>query len=303
MRRKDKDSFAERIAATLNRLSAAERQAVRFFQENREDVLVASAADLARKIGTSDATVIRATRALGYSGLDDMRRRLAVELRSSLSPAARLTRTLGEVRKDSASALELTVHIHLNSLERLLHDISPELFSTVVERLAAAPRIVVFGIGPSSAMAEYLVVQLRRFGLDSLSLTQTGLLLADGLHRLRKGDLVIILAYSRVYRELDALLKRSSVLKLSTILLTDTLGPTLRKRVDLVLRVARGNAEGFSTHTATLGLIEALLVGFAAKRPADTISQLKALNALRASIAGDDMELPVADPSAKLARR
>jgi DNA-binding MurR/RpiR family transcriptional regulator len=222
-------------------------------------------------------------------------------LRSSLSPAARLTRTLGEVRKDSASALELTVHIHLNSLERLLHDISPELFSTVVERLAAAPRIVVFGIGPSSAMAEYLVVQLRRFGLDSLSLTQTGLLLADGLHRLRKGDLVIILAYSRVYRELDALLKRSSVLKLSTILLTDTLGPTLRKRVDLVLRVARGNAEGFSTHTATLGLIEALLVGFAAKRPADTISQLKALNALRASIAGDDMELPVAD--AKLARR
>ena len=88
MRRKDKDSFAERIAATLNRLSAAERQAVRFFQENREDVLVASAADLARKIGTSDATVIRATRALGYSGLDDMRRQLAAELRSSLSPAA-----------------------------------------------------------------------------------------------------------------------------------------------------------------------------------------------------------------------
>jgi DNA-binding MurR/RpiR family transcriptional regulator len=303
MRRKDKDSFAERIAATLNSLSAAERQAVRFFQENREDVLVASAADLARKIGTSDATVIRATRALGYSGLDDMRRQLAAELRSSLSPAARLTRTLGEVRKESASALELTVHIHLNSLERLLHDISPELFGTVVERLAAAPRIVVFGIGPSSAMAEYFVVQLRRFGLDSLSLIQTGLLLADGLHRLRKGDLVIILAYSRVYRELDALLKCGSVLKLSTILLTDTLGPTLRKRVDLVLPVARGNAEGFSTHTATLGLIEALLVGLAAKRPADTISQLKALNALRASIAGDDMELPVAAPSAKLAKR
>jgi DNA-binding MurR/RpiR family transcriptional regulator len=303
MRHKDKASFSGRIAATLNRLSAAEHQAVRFFQENREDVLVASAADLARKIGTSDATVIRATRALGYSGLDDMRRQLAAELRYSLSPAARLTRTLGEVRKDSSSALELTVRIHLDSLEQLRHDISTELFGTVVERLAAAPRVVVFGIGPSSAMADYLVTQLRRFGIDSLSLTQTGLLLADGLQRLRKGDLVVILAYSRVYRELDALLKRSKELKLATVLLTDTLGPVLRKRVDLVLPVARGNAQGFSTHTATLGLVEALLVGLAAERPGETIAQLKELNALRASIAGEDMELPVAGSSAKSAKR
>src|SRR3954447_9828976 len=135
MRHKEKDSFAGRIAATGDSLSGAERKVVRFFQDNREDVLVASAAELAQKIGTSDATVIRATRALGYSGLDDMRRQLAAELRSSLSPAARLTRTLGDVRKDSSSALERTVRIHLDSLERLRHDISTELFGTVVERL------------------------------------------------------------------------------------------------------------------------------------------------------------------------
>ena len=36
------------------------------------------------------------------------------------------------------------------------------------------------------------------------SLTQTGLLLAHALQRLRQGDLAIILAYSRVYPELGA---------------------------------------------------------------------------------------------------
>src|SRR4051794_31463361 len=86
-------SFAGRAAAAAN-LSAAEQAVVRFFEENREEVLVASAATLAAKIGTSDATVIRATRAIGYAGLDDLRRHLADELRLSLSPAARLTRTL-----------------------------------------------------------------------------------------------------------------------------------------------------------------------------------------------------------------
>jgi DNA-binding MurR/RpiR family transcriptional regulator len=55
-----------RAAAAICHLSAAERTVVRFFQHNREEVLVASAAALAAKIGTSDATVIRAAQALGY---------------------------------------------------------------------------------------------------------------------------------------------------------------------------------------------------------------------------------------------
>ena len=60
------------------------------------------------------------------------------------------------------------------------------------------------------------------------------------------------------------MLDRAGGLGLPTILLTDTLGAALRKRVDLVLPVARGRADGLSMHTATLGLIEALLVGFVA---------------------------------------
>ena len=59
----------------------------RFFQENREEVLIASAAALAEKTGTSDATVIRAAKALGFAGMTDLRRALAGELRQSVSPA------------------------------------------------------------------------------------------------------------------------------------------------------------------------------------------------------------------------
>src|SRR5262249_49970625 len=50
-------TFADRAAAAgASGLSASEQAVVRFFQENREQVLVASAAVLAKKIGTSDAT-------------------------------------------------------------------------------------------------------------------------------------------------------------------------------------------------------------------------------------------------------
>jgi DNA-binding MurR/RpiR family transcriptional regulator len=286
-------TFAHRVAAVIHRLSTAEQQVVRFFQANREEVLVASAAALAAKIGTSDATIIRAAKALGYSGLDDLRRQLADELRTSLSPAARLTRTLQAVKSDASAALGVMVDIHLHALEQLRQSVSAAEFKAAIDLMAKARRIAVFGIGPSSALADYFTIQLRRFGIESASLTQTGLLLADGLHRLRKGDLVVALAYSRPYREIEVLLAEARRRGASTILLTDSLGATLGKQVDLILPVERGNADWFSTHTATLGLIEALLVGLAAKRPAETIASLKDLNALRSELAGQKMELPI----------
>ncbi len=43
-------------------------------------------------------------------------------------------------------------------------------------------------------MANYFVTQLGRFGLDTTNLTRTGLLFADDLQKLRKDDLVIMLA-------------------------------------------------------------------------------------------------------------
>ena len=129
--------------------------------------------------------------------------------------------------------------------------------------------------------------------MDACSLTNTGLLFADDLRRLREGDLVIMLAYGRVYAELAALLDDINRRGLKSLLVTDTLAATLRPRVDLVLSVARGHADMLSMHTATLGFIEALLVGVAAKRPGETLASLRALNEARAKLAGRPMNLRV----------
>jgi DNA-binding MurR/RpiR family transcriptional regulator len=284
-------SFEERIADRFGRMSPAEQRVARYFQDNRAEVLIASAAALAAKARTSDATVVRATKALGFAGLEDLRRSLADELRLSLSPAERLTRTLGEVGGSPAAAFAVTLDIHSRSLETLRRSVSLEQFETAVDGIAGARRVVVFGLGPSAAIANYLVTQLIRFGLDAASLTNTGLLFADDLRKLREGDLVIMLAYGRVYTELAALLDDIGRRALRSFLVTDTLAATLRHRVDLVLSVPRGHAEMLSMHTATLGFIEALLVGVAAKKPDETLASLKALNQARQKLAGQPMNL------------
>lgn len=285
--------FAERIADSAAGLSPAARRVARYFLDNREEVLVASAAALAAKTETSDATVVRTAKALGFSGLDELRRALADEIRTALSPADRLTRTLGEVGDSLSAALTLTLDIHMHALDALRRSISDDMFERAVDGMTHARRIVAFGLGPSSAIAGYLASQLNRFGFEALTLSNTGLLFADDLQRLREGDLVIMLAYGRVYAELAALLDEIDRRKLRSFLVTDTLAAALRRRVELVLPVARGRADMLSMHTATLGFLEAVLVGIAARRPGQTLAALRELNDARAKLAGRPMNLPM----------
>jgi len=292
-------SFEESVAGRLDDLRPAERRVVRFLQANREDALIASAAEIAEKAGTSDATVVRAAKALGFSGLDSLRRALAGELKQSPSPAERLTRTLDAVGGDLAAAFDTTLEIHARSLESLRGSVAAQRFGSAVDLLAGAERVLVFGLGPSGAIAAYFVAQLSRFGIEAATLSNAGLLFADELGRLRKGDVVVMLAYDQVYAELAALLEGIDRLKLRSILLTDTLAETLSGEVDIVLPVARGRAGMLGMHTATLGLIEALLVGLAVSRPKETLASLRALNAARQALAGKPMALPVVEESLK----
>ena len=284
-------TFNTRLSACQGQLSPAEKTVARFFQENREEVLIASASALARQAGTSDATVVRTAKALGFAGLEDLRRSLAREIREGISPASRMARTIREVEGGSQSPLHTTLDINISALEALRHDISAELFERVVQEISSAHRLQIFGIGPSSAMADYLAIGLGRLGLETLSLTQTGLLLADRLQHFRTGDVLVIFAYGHVYQELEIMLDQADKHAMPTVLISDTLGQKLHHRVTHVLPVARGRVNMLSMHTATLALIEALLVGAAKNRPAESLSSLEVLNEIRSELSTRPMDI------------
>lgn len=288
----DYANFDERVITHLDRMSPSEQRVARMFQDHKEEVLFASAASLAAKANTSDATVVRATKALGFTGMDDLRRSLAAELKQTLSLSSRLTETLSTVGDDLQAAFDLTLDIHLDAIRNIRRNITAPTFEAAVQLLVDARRIIIFGIGPSSAIAVYFATQLGRFGLDVQTLTRTGLLFADDVRMLRGGDVVLAMAYTHVYRELAVLLDEAHRRNIPCILLTDSLGGKLRDRVNVVLPVERGRAEMLSMHTATLGLLEAMLVGIATKRPDATIQSLDDLHRLREAIVGEPIETP-----------
>jgi DNA-binding MurR/RpiR family transcriptional regulator len=258
---------------------------IRFIERNPGVAMTVPAADLARRMGVSDATVIRAVQALGFTGLAELRRAFAAALEGT-SPAARMQRTLNDVGEDAGRAIDVTLAAHQEALAALQGSAMREKLLAAVGVLSGAERIVVFGIGPSRMLAQYTSMLLARVGRQSRCLDATGIGLADQLLDLRTGDVLLLLAYGRAYREVTATIGEARRKGLRIVLVTDSLEARLAQHADVTVPAQRGRAEHVALHGATLVVLEALVLALAAADRPRALDALEQLNVLRAAVAG-----------------
>ena len=125
-------TLPERVAARGHLLSGAEQVVARFMADNPQEVAFASAEQLGRFTGTSDATVIRTVKSLGYQGLPSLKRALQESLRDRLTPTGRLNRSLAAVGGDPKQVFEAVVNEHIGLLESARHSVDPAEFIKAV---------------------------------------------------------------------------------------------------------------------------------------------------------------------------
>jgi DNA-binding MurR/RpiR family transcriptional regulator len=283
-----RSAFDDRVSAALANLSPAEQRVARLFLERKGAILLESAAQIGARTGTSDATVVRTAQSLGVESLAALREAALADLTGRPTPGGRLRRTLEEAGDgaggDAGQALKHVLVMHEASLEILRAPSFEAPFARAVEALLAARQRRIFGIGPTAALAEYAALQFNRIGLPSATLSATGIGLADRLLDLRAEDVVLMIAYAPVYREVTVTLDHAERLHCPVLLISDSLEPHLGRRVATVLPVPRGKAGRLSLHGATLVLLEALIVGLAARQRTKAFASLETLVALRGAL-------------------
>jgi DNA-binding MurR/RpiR family transcriptional regulator len=284
--------LAERVAARLTDLSPTERRVASFLVEHPEEAAFISAAELAGQLGTSDATVVRTVQSLGYAGLPQLKRELVNALKSRATPALRLGRSLVQIGDGPENALEYALAMQVELLDEARRTVRPEAFLRAVGIIRSAKRTHVFGIGPTGALCRYLAMRLVRFGYQASFVTDTGLLLADGLLSIRPGDALVVLAYGQVLREVDVILDRAKAMRAPVVLLTDTLAAALGDRIDVALSASRGAADMWNTIATTAVLMDAVLFGIAIADRGRSLANLEELNRLRAEIVGRAPDAP-----------
>jgi DNA-binding MurR/RpiR family transcriptional regulator len=272
--------------ATSRQLSRKERAVADFYVEHREEAAFLSAAEIAPRLGTSDATVVRAVKALGYSGIPELRRELIDALRARATPAVRLGRSLEDAGEDP---LGHVVDLEIGLLESA-RTIDRRDFDRAFSVLAAAERVLTFGLGPTGPLAEYFSLRLNRFGYQAGAITESGLLLADALLAVRRGDVLVLVAHERLDKAAEVTLRRANDLRLPVVLLTDTLGTKLADRIDVALSAPRSRGGSLSGSAATIAILEALLLALAARDRGRSLAALAELNDLRKQLRGAPLE-------------
>ena len=277
-------TFDDRVLGAIETLAPAEQRIARFFTDQKQAVLLNSAAQIAQLAGTSDATVVRTARALGFESLSTLRAALLAELTGTPSPKARMERTLAETGNQASNALRHVLGMHQQALDVLQHEEFAASFERCIDILANAARRHIFGIGPSGAVADYASLQFNRIGLPTNALTASGVTLADRLLWIGAGDVVLLMAYAPLYREVEVLLEHAGRRGVPVILISDDLGLLVADKVAEILPVPRGNAGHLAMHAGTLVLIEALIVALAAKGQDAALDSLDQLSQLRGAI-------------------
>jgi DNA-binding MurR/RpiR family transcriptional regulator len=293
-------TLQERVAARFDSLTATERRVARYLADHPHQAAFASAEELGRAIGTSDASVVRTAKALGFDGLPELKRSLQGRLEALLTPADLLHNTLTATGTGPEAILAASLAERTKLIEDIGRVIDPDDFRAATELVTAAHETLVCGVA-RLIVAEYTAMRLTRIGHRARSVTDTGMRLVDQLLPLGEGDVVLCIAPHRLAREMRVIMDHAHRVGAKVVLLTETLGEALRDHVDVTLAMPFGTPDKYGGQTAALVVLEALTVAVAAQDEERSVRAITAMNELRRQLAVD-VE-PDADPPRNGRRR
>ncbi|MFD9974625.1 MurR/RpiR family transcriptional regulator [Streptomyces sp. NPDC059017] len=150
---------------------------------------------LAELTGTSEATVVRTARLLGYPGYRDLRLALAglaAQQQSGRAPAVTADIAVDDPIADVVAKL---AHDEQQTLADTAASLDTVQLGAAVTALATARRIDIYGVGASGLVAQDLAQKLLRIGLVAHAHSDPHLAVTNAV-QLRSGDAAVAISHS-----------------------------------------------------------------------------------------------------------
>jgi DNA-binding MurR/RpiR family transcriptional regulator len=269
-----------RIRSLLPTLAPAERRVAERVLADPRGVAALSISTLAHDCATSETTVIRFCRAVGFAGYPALRLALAAEAGRTGGDARELSADI--VPDDDLDAVVAKIaYADARAVEETADQLDLEALHAVIDVLAGAPRIDVYGVGASGFVALDLQQKLHRIARVAFAWPDPHMALTSAA-LLSPGDVAVAISHSGATRDtLDALAvaRRSGA---TTIAITNFPRSPLATGSDHVLTTAARETTFRSGATASrlaqLTVIDCVFVGLA-QRTYDTSQRALELTA------------------------
>jgi DNA-binding MurR/RpiR family transcriptional regulator len=238
-------SLPERVSRHLDQLSPSETRVAQYLKSMpTEELIFANAEELGRRTRTSDATVVRTARKLGYAGLPQLKREAGQGLSAAaMHPTERLSQRLAALGSDLGNVRQQIFADAIESLELTQNAVDDGQLQAAVGALAQATSIFVYGYGGSELGARHLARMANRMGYDARAFVETGLMLADSVMRISHGDAVVVFQPGRMLHDIEVIFEHATSVGARTVLISgEGLHEQLSGAYDVGLIAIRGSA-------------------------------------------------------------
>jgi DNA-binding MurR/RpiR family transcriptional regulator len=255
-----------KIRSLLPGLARAEQRVAKVVLENPGTVAHRSITEVAEQAGTSETTVTRFCKAIGVGGYPELRLALAADTARSqaranhdmggdIGPGDDLKQVVGKVAFADARAVEETAE-----------QLDVESLGKVVQAVAGARRVDVYGFGASAFVAFDLQQKLHRIGLTCFAWNDTHIALTSAAV-LTDADVAVGISHTGSTAETVEALRVARETGATTVALTNFPRSPITEVADHVLTTAARETTfrsgAMASRIAQLTVIDCLFIGVA----------------------------------------
>ncbi|HVX07356.1 MurR/RpiR family transcriptional regulator [Humibacter sp.] len=255
-------------------------------------VLEMTISELARLCDTSETTLVRFARTLGFPGYAAMKLQMAAELAaetaqlgadssygSDIAPTDTLAETVAKISGSELFGIrETAASLDLDTLQ------------SVIDAVAAAERTVAFGVAASNMGARDLREKLLRIGRVALGFTDAHDAVSSA-SLLGPRDVVIGFSHSGQTREVCELLRVAHEGGATTVAITNVPGSPVTRDADLTLltsvRETTFRSGAMASRIAQLTIVDYVFVGVARTTYEASVQALKTSRESLTGLRGD----------------
>ena len=263
----------ESFGSLVRKLRGHRQEIIRPVLEHPRDYVLLSIRDLARKLQTDPATMLRIVRVMGFASYRDFQKYLH-ELSIKLATMLDLMQDTGTAKEDIPAHINVSLRRDYENLQAFRHTLEVERIGRLARRLCEASRILVLGGDLAACLACFLEYNLTIIGLSTVSGTFPGRVI-HLVRNARKGDVVIGITFRRGLRQTVEGLKQARARGAYCVGLTDTyLSPVVRYSHESFL-VSIESPSFAGSYVAPMAFLNVLLVACANLRRRQTLALLK----------------------------
>jgi DNA-binding MurR/RpiR family transcriptional regulator len=270
------DRVVDRIVERADTLTATERRIAEVLAAEPQTVAFGTVAGVARRAGTSGPSVVRLAVKLGYQGFVGLQAQVQRELADQLGPARDRIR-----RHPPVDLMERVAAREQDNVGRTLGQVGTEQFERAVSLFSDLGRQVwVMGGEVSLPIGACLVLQLGQLREGVTLLVGPEVTVKRTLAALSPGDVLVVMDIHRYERWLvETMAWVIADRQPMVVAMTDSpLSPLLAGATESFFVAAEGIGP-FDSMTGSLALVNALVVGVAARLRGTAMARLDAIEA------------------------